>query len=69
MQNFIGRTPLLSGYLSYVNLCSSSENQVFQPFFEFPAPRGYYYQKTIGAYTESISVGPELMQSQVANQH
>jgi len=33
-----------------------------------PVPADITAPKTIGAYTESISTGPELMQSQIANQ-
>jgi hypothetical protein len=43
-------------------------NFFFSHFSDFPVLANLTAQKTIGAYTESISTGPELMQSQTANQ-
>ena len=42
---------------------------IFSHFSDFPVPAFITTQKATGAYTESISIGPELMQNQVANQH
>jgi len=35
---------------------------IFSHFSDSPVPAVITAQKTIGAYTESISIGPELMQ-------
>jgi len=59
---FSRRKPSYFVISSYISLCPSTEKQVFQ-LFRLSCPRGYYHsKKTIGAYAESISIGPELMQ-------
>jgi len=63
LATFIVRVPLFT-WLSFVRkLLLTPENRVFKQSYGFPGPRRYFRSKTIGAYTESFSTGPELMQS------
>jgi len=42
--------------------CALQQKNKFFSFFDYPVPVVITTQKTIGAYAESISIGPELMQ-------
>jgi hypothetical protein len=63
MQNFIGRTT--PAWLSVVcQFVPFVRNSRFSAIFPDSSPPAVITaEKTIGAYTESISVGPELMLS------
>ncbi len=48
--------------ISHTSTCALRREIKFLCYFpDFPVPAVINAQKTIGAYTESISIGPELM--------
>jgi hypothetical protein len=65
MQSVIGRNP---SYLLTAIRILRGKSSFYAMFRMSPgAPAVINAQKTIGAYTESISIGPELIQNQRAN--
>jgi len=60
--------PVFSPVYEYITGISGHNAEFSSNFPDFPGgPTVISAQKTIGAYTESISIGPEMMQNQRTN--
>ena len=60
--DFPVENPLISLSLRS-SACALCQKDKFFSFFEYPVAVVITAEKTIGAYAESISIGPELMQN------